>query len=134
MDYVQAAQKDVDLALELGGEVFSRNCDDVPPTGRALLAGIVKLVTEKHQLMISHDNKSTLLLSEVPFTRKELRESLGWSETQVRRNADHLVELGYLGCINGRQGATCRYLLLDDGSADPVFSFTEGEEPFTKNQ
>jgi hypothetical protein len=134
MEYVQATQKDVDLALELGREVFARNCDDVSPTGRALLAGIIKLVTEKHKRMIAHDNKSTLLLSEVPFNRKELRESLGWSETQVRDNIEPLVELGYLGKISGRQGSSFRYLLLDDGSADPVFRFNDPENGFTINQ
>ena len=66
---------------------------------------------------------------EVPFTRKELRERIGWSETQVRRNIDHLVELGYVGRINGRQGSTFRYLLLDDGSADPEFCFGGEGEP-----
>jgi hypothetical protein len=134
MDYVQAAQKDVDLALELGREVFARNCDDVSPTGRALLAGIVDLVSEKHKIMVTQDHKSTLLLSEVPFNRKELRESLGWSETQVRDNVNQLVELGYLGQISGRQGSSFRYLLLDDGSADPVFRFDDPENGSTINQ
>jgi hypothetical protein len=74
---------------------------------------------------------------EVPFNRKELREETGWSETQVRRNIDQLVELGYIGRINGRQGSTFRYLLLDDGSADPEFCFGNEGEPkngSTKNQ
>ena len=76
-------------------------------------------------------------MSEVPFGRKELREETGWSETQVRRNIDQLVELGYIGRINGRQGSTFRYLLLDDGAADPEFCFgSEGaqKDTSTKNQ
>jgi hypothetical protein len=68
-------------------------------------------------------------MSGVPFSRKELRERIGWSETQVRRNIDQLVELGYVGRINGRQGSTFRYLLLDDGSADPEFCFGGDGEP-----
>jgi DNA primase len=123
LDYVQATQKDVDLALELGREVFARNVDDVSPTGRKLLAEIVALVKEKYDDLKSSDPKSDLLMTGVPFNRKELRERIGWSETQVRRNLDQLVELGYAGRINGRQGSTFRYLLLDDGSADPEFRF-----------
>ena len=42
---------------------------------------------------------------------------------------DQLVELGYIGRINGRQGSTFRYLLLDDGSADPEFRFGGEGEP-----
>jgi hypothetical protein len=123
LDYVQATQRDIDLALELGREVFARNVDDVSPTGRKLLAEIVLLVKEKYDDLKSTDPKSDLLMSGVPFNRKELRERIGWSETQVRRNLDQLVELGYTGRINGRQGSTFRYLLLDDGSADPEFCF-----------
>jgi hypothetical protein len=141
LDYVQATQRDVDLALELGRETFARNVDDVSPIGRKLLAEIVLLVKEKYDDLKSTDPKSDLLMSGVPFMRKELRERIGWSEPQVRRNLDQLVELGYVGRINGRQGSTFRYLLLDDGAADPEFCFGEGEvsteetkEPFTKIQ
>ncbi len=137
LDYVQATQADIDLALELGREAFARNVDDVSPIGRRLIAHIVDLVKEKYDDFKASDPKSELLMSEVPFNRKELRERIGWSEPQVRRNVEHLVELGYIGRINGRQGSTYRYLLLDDGSADPEFCFEhdgEPEDPKTKNQ
>lgn len=137
MAYVQALQRDIDLALELGREVFARNVDDVSPTARTLLAEIVLLVKEKYDDMKTLDPDRELFMYEVPFTRKELRERIGWSETQVRRNIDQLVELGYVGRIHGRQGSTFRYLLLDDGSADPGLCFEnvgEPEKPFSKNQ
>ena len=137
MEYVQATQKDIDLALELGREVFARNIDDVSPTARKLLAEIIRLVKEKYDNIKSNDPQKELYMSEVPFGRKELREETGWSETQVRRNIDQLVELGYIGRINGRQGSTFRYLLLDDGAADPEFCFgSEGaqKDASTRNQ
>jgi hypothetical protein len=137
IEYVQATQRDIDLALELGREVFSRNVDDVAPIGRRLLAEIVGLVKEKYDDRKELDPKQELFMYDVPFSRKELRERIGWSEPQVRRNIDQLVELGYIGRINGRQGSTFRYLLLDDGSADPEFCFgSDGKqkEPLTKNQ
>jgi DNA primase len=134
MDYVQATQKDIDLALELGHLVFARNVDDVSPTARALLTEIVKLVHGKYQAIRGTEKKTDLTMSDIPFTRKELRELTGWSETQVRRNIDQLVELGYVGRINGRQGATFRYLLLDDGSADPQLCFGAEKRASTENQ
>jgi hypothetical protein len=123
MDYVQATQKDVDLAFELGKHAFARNVDDVSPTGRTLLAAVIGLTKEKYDDSKRLDPKKELLLSDIPFTRKELRERIGWSETQVRRNLDHLVELGYIGRLAGRQGSTFRYVLVDDGSADPMLDF-----------
>jgi len=137
MEYVQATQRDIDLALELGREVFARNVDDVSPTARALLSHVIALVKEKYDNLKELDPEKDLFMYEVPFTRKELRERIGWSEAQVRRNIDQLVELGYIGRINGRQGSTFRYLLLDDGSADPEFCFgSDGaaKEPATQNQ
>lgn len=136
IEYVQAMQQDIDLALELGREVFARNVDDVSPTARRLLSLIIGLVKEKHEDMRALEPKRELFMNEVPFNRKELRAHTGWSETQVRRNIDQLVELGYIGRISGRQGSTFRYLLLDDGSADPKFVFNaeEQKEPETVNQ
>jgi hypothetical protein len=127
MEYVQAMQRDVDLALELGKDAFSRNIDDVSPTGRTLLKAIVELVNEKHTILKQNDPNTERTLQDVPFTRKELRERIGWSETQVRRNIDHLVELGYLGRINGRHGSTFRYVLLDTGADDPTIEFRMSE-------
>jgi hypothetical protein len=123
MEYVQATQQDVDIALELGKEIFARNVDDVSPTGRTLLKAIFSLVTEKHTALKQSDPRTERTISDIPFTRKELRERIGWSETQVRRNIDHLVELGYLGRISGRHGSTFRYVLIDSGEDDPVIEF-----------
>ena len=69
--------------------------------------------------MTRYPKKTPPDIYEIPFTRKELRHKIGWGETQVRKNIDHLVELGYIGILNGRLGATFRYILLDDGRNDP---------------
>jgi hypothetical protein len=127
MEYVLATQKDVDLALELGKDAFARNIDDVSPTGRTLLKSIVELVKEKYTILKQNDPNTERLMTDVPFTRKELRERIGWSETQVRRNIDHLVELGYIGRIAGRHGSTFRYVLLDTGEEDPTVEFRMSE-------
>ncbi|MBU2063693.1 MAG: hypothetical protein KKF93_04790 [Candidatus Omnitrophica bacterium] len=117
VDYVLVSKQDIDLALELGKEIFKRNVDDVTPPGRTLLEHITKLTMDKFKALKKSNNDLTL--SEVPFTRKELREAIGWSEAQVRQNITPLVDLGYIGILNGRFGSTYRYVLLDDGKADP---------------
>jgi hypothetical protein len=133
VECVYATQKDVDLALELGREIFLRNVDDVPPSGRKILGLILKLTQEKITDLKKLDPNKELLLSEVPFTRKELRQYIGWSETQVRSTCELLVELGYLGKLSGRHGATFRYVLLDAGKDDPGMELSKNE-PITKNQ
>ncbi len=118
-NYVQATQKDVELARELGKLIFPRNVDDVSPTGRALLDHIDDLVKKKYHKVHGKEAPSMEDLSTIPFTRKELREWNGWSEKQVRQNIEPLVELGYLNKLSGRQGSVCRYILLDNGKDDP---------------
>ena len=88
----------------------------------------MKLVTEKYNALKANDPQSDLRMCDVPFTRKELREEIGWSETQVRVNLEQLVELGYIGKISGRHGSTFRYVLLDDGKDDPPFTFSGTDE------
>lgn len=73
-EYVQATQKDVELARELGKLIFPRNVDDVSPTGRTLLAHIDALVKEKYKTIRGEETKDREELSTIPFTRKELRE------------------------------------------------------------
>jgi hypothetical protein len=133
MEYVQATQGDVDLAVEIGRAVFVRNVDDVAPSGRRLLEFILKMTMEKHTHIRENDPKRELLLCELPFTRKELREYCGWSEAQIRRTLDHLVELGYIGRLSGKHGSTFRYVLIDDGKDDPAIDIDENKG-LTKNQ
>jgi hypothetical protein len=118
---IYATQEDINLAIELGRPVFKRNVDNVSPTGRSLLEEIDKLVNTKYEEQKTLDPKKEIYLYQLPFTRKELRESSGWTETQIRINIEPLVELGYLGKLCGRQGSTCRYVLLDNGKNDPFF-------------
>ncbi|RLG30466.1 hypothetical protein DRN98_07320, partial [Methanosarcinales archaeon] len=118
-EYVQATKKDVELARELGKLVFPRNVDDVSPTGRTLLSHIDDLVHEKYRAVKGEEPKAIEDLATIPFTRKELREWCGWSEKQVRRNIEPLVELGYIAILKGGNGSAYRYMLLDNGKNDP---------------
>jgi hypothetical protein len=94
---------------------------------------IYKLVIVKGEHMKELDPKKEIDIFEIPFTRKELRDSTGWSETQVRMTCDLLVDLGYLGRLAGRHGSTFWYVLLDDGKDDPAMEFS-GNDTKTGNR
>ena len=123
VDYVLVDDADVKLAKKLGSQVFHRNVDDVSPTGRTLLKHISQFLLEKQEKHLADNPDEIYLLNQIPFTRKELRERIGWSEPQVRQNIKPLVELGYLAVLNGRQGSAYRYFLVDDGADDPINEF-----------
>lgn len=122
VDYVLVTKEDVKLALELGRMVFHRNVDDVSPTGRTLLGHIATVVNDKVEAYSKQHPDESIMHNSVPFTRKELRDVIGWSEAQIRQNITPLVELGYLAVLQGQRGSAFRYVLLDDGNNDPVLA------------
>lgn len=46
------------------------------------------------------------------FTRREVRECIGWSEYQVRSHVKRLEAMEYIIRKTGRQGQQCQYELL----------------------
>jgi DNA-binding MarR family transcriptional regulator len=46
------------------------------------------------------------------FSRRELREKTGWSETQTRLHLERLEAMEYVHRRTGKQGSLCRYELL----------------------
>jgi hypothetical protein len=55
-----------------------------------------------------------LRCEDVRFTRKQVRELVGWSETHVRNHIDRLVRLEYLAVHHGSFGQRFVYELLVD--------------------
>mgnify|MGYP001252819639 FL=1 len=55
----------------------------------------------------------------VEFSRRELREAFGWSDTRLRVYLRELVEMEYLVPTGGRNGLRYRYRLLEAGAPGP---------------
>jgi len=107
-DYLEATLEDAELANRLTAEVMGQSLDALLPQTRQLLALIDDHVTQRAQ----HAKKPR---SRIRFTQRELRESIGWGDYQLRRHLARLVELEYVlayrtGAKNQRE-----YELLYDG-------------------
>jgi hypothetical protein len=87
--YVEASPDDVALGVRLAERVLTRGGDDLAPQTRRLLAAAQSLAACRAE---ADDVNSAV----VTFTRRELREMLGWSEHQVRIGLARLVALEYL--------------------------------------
>ncbi len=111
IEYVEVTLDDITLANELAHEILGRSLDELPPPTRKLLQQLHALVAEKMKV-------ENLRQNEVRFTRKELRESAGLSNTQVRVHLDRLVELEYVLPHSGRNGKQFVYELVFDGEPD----------------
>ena len=105
-----ATLADIETANGLAPEVLGRSLDELPAQTRRLWDEIKRLALEA-QVAQGWKHYS--------FTRRELRERVGWSVTQVRTHLERLHELEYIVPRHGRTGVRFDYcLLLDPGQAE----------------
>ena len=111
LEYVEVTLEDIEVANRLAHQVLGRSLDDLPPQTRRLLhhleAFIDKLAAEKQ-----------LKRGEVRFTRRELREAVNASDTQLKLHLARLVELELLGIHRAPRGGFAYELLYDGRGKD----------------
>jgi hypothetical protein len=103
--YLEATEADVTLATSLARETLARAGETLAPQTRRLLACL-----RTHADDVAKTNNCAP--EEVDVTRRELRERLGWSDTQVRAATDRLVALEYLVVSGGGRGRCRTYRLV----------------------
>jgi hypothetical protein len=103
---------DIEAANRIAPEVLGRSLDEIPPQTRRLLESIKSLVREK---MATEKLEQRYSL----FSRRELRDFTGWSQMQIRRHLERLLELEYLTVRGGRNGVALKYELLTDAEETP---------------
>jgi len=103
---------DIEAANKIAPEVLGRSLDEIPPQTRRLLESIKALVREK---MAAEKLEQRYSL----FSRRELRDFTGWSQMQIRRHLERLLELEYLTVRGGRNGVALKYELLTDAEETP---------------
>jgi hypothetical protein len=105
IDYIETTLDDIAIANDLAAELFGASVDDLSRPGRERLERTAAQVQAKAE-------RTKTTLEKVEFTRRELREALGWSEYQLRTHLHELAELEYIVSLSGRYGATFTYRLL----------------------
>ena len=109
---VESTIEDVELANRLVSQVMGRSLDDLLPQTRQLLVLIDNFVNQQ-----SRDSKLSRNL--VRFTQRQLRETFGWSDFQIRHHLKRLIELEYvLGHRTGHGNAKAYELLYDGQGRD----------------
>ena len=116
---VQSTIEDVRLANQLISEVMGHSLDSLLPQTRQLLALIDNLVSERSQKEKTDRNL-------VRFTQRELRETFGWSDFQVRHHLKRLVQLEYVLPYKTGHGNGRTYELLYDGQGRDGKAFLLG--------
>jgi hypothetical protein len=111
IDYIEVSLDDIARANALAHEVLGRSLDELPPQTRRLLGDVVGLVRVRAQAQ-------AVRVSDVRFTRKDVRDATGWSDTQLRLHLDRLADLEYLTAHREGAGGKFAYELVYDGACD----------------
>jgi hypothetical protein len=107
-EFINVERQDIAVANGLAGEVLGRSLDELSPQTRNLIG-----LMHTH---VAHEVKSLRVPRDsFRFTRRDLREAIGWSDFQVRSHLKKLVELEYVIVHRGRNGQRYVYELLYNG-------------------
>jgi hypothetical protein len=109
--YVEVTLDDIAAANRLAHEVLGRTLDELPPQTRKLLQLVVTWVVERCAQLAMNQ-------SDFRFSRRDVREAIGWGNTQLKVHLRRLEELEYLLVHRGGRGQSFVYELLYDGDAE----------------
>lgn len=119
VEYIEATLDDIALANKLAHQVLGRSLDELPPQTRRLVSLLDRFVSEKsRQLKMER--------ADFRFTRREVREAIGWGNTQLKIHLARLVELEYLVVHAGLSGNGFLYELAYDGRGQDGAPFLAG--------
>ncbi len=105
--YITVTLDDIKLANQLAPELLGRSLDELSPQTRNLLEHAKTIVRER---MAEEETEQQFIF----FSRRDIRERLGWSVTQVRIHLERLRSFEYIESRSGRPGSAFQYCLLTD--------------------
>jgi DNA primase len=106
--FIEVTRDDIRHANRLALPVLGASCSELSAPARNLLIHI-------HAFVKQHCDANKLSAREYVFTRKTIRDAIGWSDWQVRTHIRELEELEYLKARCGAWGKEYVYELLFDG-------------------
>jgi len=89
IEYIEATLSDIDLANRIAHDVLGRSLDELPPQTRRLLKLVDGYINSECQRL-------GLRRMDFRFSRRQLRESIHWGDTQLKVHLSRLAELEYL--------------------------------------
>jgi len=117
--YIEATLDDIAAANALAHEALGRSLDELAPQTRRLLMLVDEMVTQECERL-------AVKRSDHRFSRRDVRASTGWGNTQLRLHLARLEELEYLLVHRGGRGQSFVYELLYDSKGKDGEAFLCG--------
>jgi len=117
IEYIEATTDDVALANALAHEVLGRSLDELPPQTRRLLVLLDGFVVECARTQ-------GIARAQLRFSRRSVREAIGWGDTQLKVHLARLADLEYV--IAYSRGPATEYELVYDGGGEDGRPFVPG--------
>lgn len=107
-EFINVEPGDIAIANGIAGEVLGRSLDELAPQTRNLLGRL-------HDFVDSNSRSTGLPRDAFRFTRRDVREAIHWSDSQIQKHLGRLVDLEYVLVHRGRNGQRYVYELLYGG-------------------
>jgi hypothetical protein len=115
--YVEVTREDIAVANRLAHQVLGRSLDELAPQTRRLLVALDRMVREECRA-------KKVERTEFRFTRRQVRERLGFGNTQLKVHLGRLEEMEYV--LVHRDGQSATYELLYEGQGQDGQPFVCG--------
>ena len=119
VEYIEVTKEDILIANQLAHDILGRTLDELPPQTRRLLDQVHRLVTDQCR-------PQQIEQSDYRFSRKDIRQYVGWTDFQVKKHMQRLQDLEYVLVHRGRRGQSFEYELLYQGEGQGGDGFLMG--------
>jgi len=113
--YVKAESDDITLANRLAHEILGHSLNELSRPGGDLLLQLEELAKERLKVQQKENPDSKMKTSDLSFSRRDIREFTGWSNTRLHVHLRELVDFEYIVIETGRNGMPFRYRLAWEG-------------------
>jgi DNA primase len=117
--YIEVTVDDIEKATTLANEILGRSLDELAPPSRLLHQMISEMVEARCK-------EQGITSKEYHFIRRDIRDWTKWSDSQIKRHIQQLVDLEYLYSVQGKKGKEYVYELLYPGDSEDGKPFLAG--------
>lgn len=113
--FILVDKTDITLANRLAHEILGHSLDELSRPGRDLLLLVEELAGQRLKEQQKRDKDAKGRTTDIPFSRRDLREFTGWTNTRLHIHLKELVDFEYIVIEAGRNGQPYRYRLAWEG-------------------